>query len=303
MLRHIVKWVVSRSVARHMSVVRGTMQRGGSASVAGTAVVALLVSFSPIVVSQGLAQGIGQAPSANPAGQQQQVLRFVTEAGFPPFNFYDEDGILTGFNVDLARAICLELVMRCDIQVRTWDTLIPALQRGEAQAVIAAHAVTAESVAKVTFTDPYFRTPGRFATRRDTSQYAATPEGLAGRRIGIVKGTAHEAFIRRFFRGSVIEPFKDADAARDALKDRQIDALFDDAITMAFWLNGTLSQQCCTFRGGPYLEPRFFGDGIAIAVRKGDAKRRAQLNSALLAVRKSGRFQELVSRYFPFQIY
>ena len=52
------------------------------------------------------------------------VVRFLTEGDYPPFNFYDEDGILVGFNVDLARAICMELNTACDIKVRPWGELL-----------------------------------------------------------------------------------------------------------------------------------------------------------------------------------
>ncbi|MEO1207073.1 MAG: transporter substrate-binding domain-containing protein [Pseudomonadota bacterium] len=272
---------------------------------------ALVLLMTPHTIQASIAQGFDPRGARaggidridGPQVERRRILRFVTEAAFPPFNFYDEDGILTGFNVDLARAICLELNATCDIQVQPWESLLPAVQRKDADAVIAAHAVTPDTVAKVAFTDPYFRTPGRFATRRDASTFAATPEGLEGRRVGIVKGSAHEAFVRRFFLGSRIEGFDDIDTARAALKEKRIDALFADGISLAFWLNGTLSQQCCTFRGGPYLEPRFFGDGIAIGVARDNRKLRAELNAALLDVRASGRFQELVARYFPFQIY
>ncbi|MEO1283176.1 MAG: transporter substrate-binding domain-containing protein, partial [Pseudomonadota bacterium] len=184
-----------------------------------------LTSLPSNVRAQGLDQlgrGLGDSERGDDAQtQQRRSLRFLTEAAFPPFNFYDEDGILTGFNVDLARAICLQLNATCNIQVQTWDALIPALQRKDTDAVIAAHAVTPATVAKVAFSDPYFRTPGRFATRRDASNFEATPEGLDGRRIGIVKGSVHEAFIRRFFRGSRIEAFQDVDTARAALKEKR----------------------------------------------------------------------------------
>jgi len=235
--------------------------------------------------------------------ERRLVIRFVTESEFPPFNFYDEDGILTGFNVDLARAICLELNATCDIQVRKWAEMFPALLRRDADAAIAAHAVSATALRKVEFTDAYFHTPGRFAGRREAQDIVATPEGLEGRRIGVAVGTAHEAFIRQFFRGSRVMVFDDIDVARDALRQGAVDVVFDDAISLAFWLNGTLSQQCCAFLGGAFLEPKFFGDGIAIAVAKGRSKLRADIDEALQTVRDSGRFEELVARYFPFRLY
>jgi polar amino acid transport system substrate-binding protein len=91
--------------------------------------------------------------------------------------------------------------------------------------------------------------------------------------------------------------------AREALSSSQADVLFDDGLSLGFWLNGTLSNQCCEFRGGPFLEPRFFGDGMGIAVPKKDQALRAQLNAALRRVRSSGRLEEIVARYFPLRLY
>ncbi len=231
------------------------------------------------------------------------VLRFLTESDFPPFNFLDEDGVLTGFNVDLARAICLELQTSCDIKSRPWGELLLALKRGEADAVVAGHKITAEALADVEFTDRYFHTPGRFASTKERPQASMTPEGLDGVRIAVARGTAHEAYLRAFFRDSAIQPFENVDLARDALVGGKIDFLFDDAISLAFWLNGTLSKQCCEFRGGAFFEPRYFGDGIAIAVPRKDPQIRQLLNSALKRVRQSGRVDELVQRYFPLKVY
>ncbi|MEQ1713731.1 MAG: transporter substrate-binding domain-containing protein, partial [Hyphomicrobium sp.] len=230
-------------------------------------------------------------------------LRFLTTNDFPPFNYIDEDGVLTGFNVDLARAICLELQTSCDIKARPWGELLLALKRGEADAVVAGHKITADALAEVDFTDRYFHTPGRFASAKDRPQAAVSPEGLDGKRIAVARGTAHEAYLRAFFRDSSIQPFENVDLARDALVGGKVDYLFDDGISLAFWLNGTLSKQCCEFRGGPFLEPKYFGDGIAIAVPRKDPQIRQLLNAALKRVRQSGRVEELVQRYFPLKVY
>jgi polar amino acid transport system substrate-binding protein len=242
-----------------------------------------------------------QADAEEPS--KRVVVRFLTEADFPPFNFYDEDGTLVGLNVDLARAICMELNTACDIKVRPWGELLLALRRGEADAVIAAHAVTPQSLAEVDFTDRYFQTPGRFAARRGGEQVEITPETLESKRIGVAKGSPHEAFLRTFFRSSAIQAFESPDLARDALIQGQVDYIFDDGIGLIFWLHGTASKRCCELKGGAYLEPKYFGDGIAIAVPKTDSQIRMLLNGALAKLRSNGRLDELVERYFPVKVY
>lgn len=231
------------------------------------------------------------------------MLRFLTESDYPPFNFLDEEGVLTGFNVDLARAICLELSAACDIKARPWDDLIPALDRHEADALVAGHALTAASLNKVDFTTRYFYTPARFAAHRGAAKTSITPEGLDERRIAVARGTPHEAYLKTFFPYSSIQVFANQDEARDALAGGKVDFVFDDGIGLAFWVNGTNSKQCCELVGGPFLEPRYFGDGMAIAVARNDGQTRALLNGALRRVRESGRLEELVQRYFPHRIY
>ena len=156
------------------------------------------------------------SPAADPAEPQQMprrvAIRFLTDSDYPPFNYYDEDNVLTGFNVDVARAICLELAAACDIQVRPWPELLPALRRGEADAVIASHAVSANALKAVDFTDRYYHTPARFAGKRSAGRLDVTPEGLEGKKIAVAKGTAHEAYLRTFFRDSSIRAFEIAGA-------------------------------------------------------------------------------------------
>ena len=149
--------------------------------------------------------------------QKRVAIRFLTDSDYPPFNYFDEDNVLTGFNVDVARAICLEISAACDIQVRGWAELMPALRRGEADAVIASHAVTATALKAVDFTDRYYHPAARFAGKRGSARLDVTPEGLEGKKIAVAKGTAHEAYLRAFFRDSAIRAFETSELARDAL--------------------------------------------------------------------------------------
>jgi polar amino acid transport system substrate-binding protein len=256
-----------------------------------------------------LPQGPAGAQAPGPQVEEERepprrvAIRFLTDSDFPPFHYYDEDSVLTGFNIDIARAVCLELAAACDIQVRPWAELLPALKRGEADAVIASHTATPNTLKIVDFSEPYYFTPGRFAGRRGGGQIDVTPEGLDGRRIAVAKGTAHEAYLRTFFRDSSPKIYETPELARDALVSGAVDLLFDDGIGLAFWINGTASKACCELKGGPFAEPRFFGDGIGIAVNRDDVQLKAMINVALRRLRQSGRYEELLLRYFPSRVF
>lgn len=273
--------------------------RGRAAAIAAVLSVFLVAG---VMVGAGQSQELAPEQAA-PAEPRRFVIRFLTESEFPPFNYYDDEGVLSGFNVDLARAICLEVGAACDIKVRPWEELLIALRRGDADAVIAAHMVTAGTLAEVDFSDRYFYTPGRFVSRTGEAVSEITPEGLDGVSVGVAKGTAHEAFIKAFFRDSRIVLFENPELAREALQQSKVDLVFDDAISLAFWINGSLSRQCCEFKGGAFLEPKYFGDGLAVALPRNDPQIKTLINDALKKIRHSGRFQELVERYFPVRIY
>lgn len=227
------------------------------------------------------------------------VIRFLTEVDYPPFNYAGQDGNPQGFNIDLARLLCEELKLPCTIQMRRFETLIPALNANQGDAAIASIAATPDLRAKVDFTDSYYRTPARFVAKRDSPIQDPLPERLEGKKVAVVAGTAHEAYLKALFTEVEVRPYPNADASRAALRRGEVDLLFGDAISLAFWLNGTDSENCCAFRGGAYTDNRYFGEGIGIAVRKGNEVIRLALNWALFRVWEQGRFTDLWLRYFP----
>jgi polar amino acid transport system substrate-binding protein len=227
------------------------------------------------------------------------IIRFLTETDYPPFNYAGSDGAPTGLNVDLARLICEELKVACTVQMRRFDTLINALNTNNGDAIIASIAATPEMRSRVDFSDPYYRTPARFVARRDSTIEDVRPEALEGKKIGVVAGTAHEAYLKTLFTEAELHPYPDADAARFALKRGEVDLLFGDGVSLAFWLNGTDSANCCVFKGGPYLESRFFGEGVGIVVKRGNDLLRQAFNWALFRLWEKGRFTDLWLRYFP----
>ena len=115
----------------------------------------------------------------------------------------------------------------------------------------------------------------------------------------MVAGTAHEAYLKNLFTEAAVQPYPTPAAARAALKKGEADLLFGDGISLSFWLNGTDSADCCEFRGGPYLESRYFGEGVGIAVKKGNDLLRQAFNWALFQMWERGRFTDLWLRYFP----
>jgi polar amino acid transport system substrate-binding protein len=228
-----------------------------------------------------------------------QSIRFLTELDYPPFNYAGPDGNPTGFNIDLARQLCDEIKTSCTIQARRFELLLDALDDNRGDAVIASIAITSATRRRVDFTDPYYRTPARFVARADNPMRDVLPELVEGKKIAVVAGTAHEAFLKEMFTAAEVRAYANAEAAREALRNQDVDLLFGDGVTLAFWINGSESAGCCAFRGGPFLEGRYFGEGVGIAVRRGNDLLRQALNWALFRQWEKGAFTDLWLRYFP----
>jgi len=226
------------------------------------------------------------------------VIRFLTETDYPPFNFTGPDGNPAGFNVDLARAICDEIKVTCTIQMRRFETLLDAISSNRGDAIIASIAVTPQMRARVDFSDPYYRAPARFVSRRDAVLAEIRPEFLEAKKIGAVTGSAHEAYLKAMFTDAEIRSYANDEAVRQALRRGEVDFIFGDGISLAFWVNGTDSGDCCAFSGGPFVENRYFGEGVGIAVRKGNDLLRQALNWALFRIWEKGRYTDLWLRYF-----
>lgn len=228
-----------------------------------------------------------------------QTIRFLTDLDYPPFDYAGPDGNPAGFNVDLARLLCDEIKVNCTIQARRFDTLLDALNDNRGDAVIASIAPTAETRRRADFTDPYYRTPARFVALVDSPIGDVQPELVEGKKIAVIAGTAHEAYLKELFTAAEIRSYPNATAARQALRNKEVDLLFGDGISLAFWLNGSDSAGCCAFRGGPFVESRFFGEGVGIAVKHGNDVLRQAFNWALFRQWEKGSFTDLWLRYFP----
>ena len=256
---------------------------------------------APVNIVPDVWQGEALKPKPDLHGLDR--LRFVTDSDYPPFHYFDEEGALTGFNVDMARAICEALSVTCEVRPVSWDDLFAQLDAGEADAAIASIRIDAKTLARADLTQRYYATPARFIARKDSTLRDVRPETVGGLKVAVQRGTGHEAYLKQFFPDAEIVAFGSAEEAQMALKSGQVDLAFGDGVGLTFWLNGVMSDGCCEFRGGPYLDAKYFGEGVGIAVKKGKRQLLDILNYALEQVHASGRYEGLFLRYFPMSFF
>jgi polar amino acid transport system substrate-binding protein len=228
-------------------------------------------------------------------------LRFLTTTDFPPFNYLDRDGRLSGFHIDLVRAICAELGVadKCQMQAMPWEQLEDALGRGRGEAIIAGIAINEETRAKYAFSRPYLQFPARFMMPKTSAVTEPVYEKIKGARIGVIAGSGHERMLREYFAGVEVVTYTRQEWLYADLKAGKIAGAFGDGMRFAFWLAGSEASGCCRFAGGPYLAPEYLGVGLALATKADDPALAAAFDYALQQIAVKGTFAELYLRYFP----
>ena len=243
------------------------------------------------------------APDAGP-----EKLRLLTEGDYPPFNYRGAQGGLTGFDIEIANALCARLQAECSFELRPWVDLVPALKRGEGDAVVASMLIPVPgreapaAVDGVVFTERYYSTPGHFAARRTGPPVAATPAALAGMRIAVQAGSVHHAYVRHRFPEARLLALPTLTEAQAALAGGEADLLFADRNALLRW-TAAGDGACCRLAGSGYGDPAWFGEGAGIALRADDAALRDRFNRALEELVADGTYARISARYFANNIY
>jgi polar amino acid transport system substrate-binding protein len=238
-----------------------------------------------------------ERPSASEIG----AIRFLTTDDFPPFAFRDHRDMLIGFDVDLARAVCSVLAVQCAIQTRPFATLVGGLKDGTGNAIIAGFDPERVGAEGLISTQAYLKIPGRFVVAKEAS---FDPDGAPPTRlIGVVCDSAHAAYLARFFPQLHVACYLHPAAALAEVKAGNLAAAFGDALSLAFWLHGPESEDCCRFSGGAYLDSRYFGSGLSIVMKAEDRTLKSALDYALREVYRAGTYEELYLRYFPVSLF
>jgi lysine-arginine-ornithine-binding protein len=239
--------------------------------------------------------------AAGTAGAGEKV-RIGTEGAYPPFNSIDSDGKLVGFDVDIAKALCTAAGFDCEFVVQDWDGIIPGLLAKKYDAIIASMSITEERKQAVDFTNKYYATPAKFIAAEGAS-FDISAKGLAGKSVGVQSATIHENFVRDNFPDTDIRSYKTQDEANQDLVSGRIDLVIADSVALLDGFLNTDSGKGFAFIGPGYADPRWFGDGVGIAIRKGEDDLRTKLNAAIDQIRADGTYKKIQDKYFDFDVY
>jgi arginine transport system substrate-binding protein len=232
--------------------------------------------------------------------QPQKVIKFASEATYPPFEFAQPSGELAGFDIDIARAICAKAELTCTFSNQPWESLIPALRLGKFDAVISSMDITDERKKQVDFSESYFSPSGSFVTHKD-AKFSPTLAGLKGKTVGVQKGTTFEKYLGQPQYKDVIKlkTYTNFQGVTMDLKAGRSDIILADTPIVEDWLKNSDESKNFIMVGDPIHDPKILGVGFGIALKKGNTELLEKINQGLAEIKKDGTYQKIFQQYFP----
>jgi len=235
---------------------------------------------------------------AGSASAQEKIV-IASEGAYPPFNSLETDGTLTGFDIDIARALCEEMKAECELVTNDWDGMIPALQSKKFDAIIASMSITPERLQQVDFSKKYYNTGPAIAVPKDSE--ITDVDGLKGKTLGAQTSTTHANYAEKHMAESELKLYPTADEYKLDIQNGRIDGVIDDVVVLSEWVKSE-EGACCKILTPLPIDVEINGEGAGIAVRKGDPLA-DKFTTAIAAIRENGKYKEINDKYFDFDVY
>ena len=239
------------------------------------------------------ATGVAQA-------KEWKTVRFGIEGAYPPFSWTEADGSLKGFDVDMANALCTEMQVKCKIVAQDWDGIIPSLLARKYDAIIAAMSITEERKKKIDFTGKYALIPNKFIAKKGAN---INFDNLDGVKIGVQRATTHDKYLTDNYKAVEIVRYGSFDEAYLDLANGRIESVLGDASALEEGVLNKDGGEAYEFVGPSLTDPKWFGEGFGIAVRKQDKDLTAKLDKAIKSLREKGIYQDIAAKYFNYDVY
>ena len=234
---------------------------------------------------------------------QGKDLKVAIDPTYEPFTFKTPDGQPTGFDVDIAKALCEQIKRKCVFVEQAWDSMIPGLMAKKYDVIISSMSITEDRLKQIDFTNKYYNTPSRIVVKKDVP--FTGPASLKGKKIGVLKSSTQEKYAMGELKpaGVDVVSYDAEDQVYLDIRAGRLDGVVADYVEAT---GGFLSKP----EGkdyhlvGPdlYIE-KYFGIGAGIGLRKGEEALKKELNEAIKAIRANGVYKKVDDKYFKFDVY
>lgn len=218
-------------------------------------------------------------------------LKVGLEGTYPPFNFQDEKGQLTGFEVDLANALAEELGVKAEFQPTKWDGILAALESKRLDVVINQVTISEERKQKYDFSTPYTLSGIQALTRKADADRIKSAADLAGKKVGVGLGTNYEQWLKENVPQADIRTYDDDPTKFQDLNVGRIDVILVDRLAAFEMVEKTGDRLAVA-------GDAFSRQESGIALRKGNPQLLAAIDAAIAKLRADGTLKQLSEKWF-----
>jgi arginine/ornithine transport system substrate-binding protein len=225
-------------------------------------------------------------------------LRIGVEGNYPPFSQLGADGKLSGFDIDIANAVCTQMKVECQLVQQEWDGMMPALNAKKFDIIVASMTITEERKKVADFSDPYYDVPQRFLAKTGAFK-DYTPASLKGKKIIVLRNSPRAKFIADTYKDSEVHLVNKESEVYLELAAGRGDIALGSSVASGEFLKKPEGKAFATVGNTFNLGS---GAGVGIALRKGEDDLRNKVNAALKTIKTSGQYKAMAAKYFDFDI-
>jgi arginine/ornithine transport system substrate-binding protein len=224
-----------------------------------------LLEFNPMLKKSLLMAALALGVSLSASAKEWKEIRVAIDPTYKPFTFKTADGKPTGFDVDIAQALCDEVKAKCQVD----------------------------------FTSKYYNTLSQIVVKSDIKT-DGSPASLKGKKIGVLKGSTQEKYAMGELKkaGVTVVPYEAQDQVYLDIKSGRLDGTVADIMEVKGGFLDTPDGKGFGFVGQPLKFPKYFGEGVGAAVRKSDKDLKEALTKAIGTIRANGKWQQISDTYF-----
>ncbi len=248
-------------------------------------------------------------------------IRIATDGAYAPWSDTDSSGKLVGFELDLAEDLCKRMNAECEIIPQAWDGMIPALQAGKYDAIMAGMSITDKRKKVITFSRNYAATPARFVvsekspmanfktaiedmdlTEVNAKEKATIDDIVAqfkGKTVGVQTVTRYENFLREYLGDNVtIRTYETQEYLDLDLLAGRVDTAL---AAMSYWVPFLKSNKGKGMKMvGPGMTGGPFGHGVGVGIRQKDQDLADMFSKAINGAIADGTVSRLAVKWFNF---
>jgi len=230
-------------------------------------------------------------------------LRVGLNPAYEPFESKTATGEIVGFDVDIANALCEQIKRKCVFVESEWDSIIAGLQAKKFDVVISSMSITPERARVVDFTNRYYKTPSAIVVKKSVKYDG--PTSLKGMKIGVLKASTQEKWALGELKpaGVTVVPYQSQNQVYLDVQAGRIDGTVADKVEVNGGFLRKPEGKDYGYAGPDQYDVKYYGEGIGIALRKGQGDLKKQLNDAIDTIRANGTYDKIAKKYFDFDPY